>query len=92
MDRMPWLAQHKHLYAFCEYVGTSMLDIEPTSSPLRNGFILMAKIRARIGFYGFPVELWLFSYVKKMVRLAKKLLARPTREDPAASQPVPAHR
>lgn len=92
VDRMPWLAQHKHLYAFCEYVGTSMLDIEPTSSPLRNGFILMAKIRARIGFYGFPVELWLFSYVKKMVRLAKKLLARPTREDPAASQPVPAHR
>ena len=87
VDRMPWLASRKNLYAFCEYVGTSMLDIEKTSSPLRNAFILMAKARARLGFYRFPFELWMFAYVRKAVYLYGRIFRAFRRADSATPPP-----
>lgn len=85
IDRMPWLAGRGDLYTFCEYAGASMLDIERTSSILRNGYILTAKIRRRLGFYRFPLELWMFRYVRKAVYLTRKFLAYFRRDVPSQS-------
>jgi hypothetical protein len=54
---MPWLQGRSHLYAISEYTTTSLLDLDRSAGLLLNVFILLARARRVLGYYGLAWEL-----------------------------------
>lgn len=76
--RMPWLQGRSHLYAVSEYTTTSLLDLERSAGLLLNVFILLARVRRALGFYGLAWELAIQRRVRAMSFRASALFRRLT--------------
>lgn len=69
---MPWLAEHRNLYAKVEYTSASLLDVDEAAGPMLNAFVRLAKLRRAVAFYALPFELWIYRYVRAAVYWLRK--------------------